>query len=496
MIATAPVPEESPALVQAYGELETLSNALVARRAALNKAAMEELTGRISEAFRTAQKPEEVDTLIAVAETAGQALSRRFARDGTNDLQHFFPQGESLLRGLKRFLETPLDGDCGDVKAAVEQLRGLGETAGVWAPSVSGEIKARVAQILKPRAEELDKTQEELDAALLARKPLAETQVLMARFEELADLVGSLRTSFGANPGAELRKAVEAYRLLVNIIVSLETGDGTGVQQRFSEARQAARKLGAKNGARFEAMLVKWEGDWAERRVRQVQERQTALRQQLAAAKTPAAVEELAATVAGWAREGSRRNEPEGENYAQLGRTLSTLAAVWSSASIHLLPRAGQGAEEMRPAYAKELRALQTRIERDVMSKVLEAPELRQPPLAEMEPEAAIHQLAAGFTRRGEWRRLLRYAELRNTGREGQPFQQQNDLLMALRSFFAGQNFELAELWAEAAQAYKSVLTSSSEMAPITAAAERLKVLTKEHPEALASPAARPPFPR
>ena len=55
------------------------------------------------------------------------------------------------------------------------------------------------------------------------------------------------------------------------------------------------------------------------------------------------------------------------------------------------------------------------------------------------------------------------------------------------RAFFAGQNFELAEQWSDAMQSYKTVLRSANEHVPIKAAAERLKVLTKEHPEAVAA---------
>ncbi|MES2573040.1 MAG: hypothetical protein V4710_23660, partial [Verrucomicrobiota bacterium] len=63
------------------------------------------------------------------------------------------------------------------------------------------------------------------------------------------------------------------------------------------------------------------------------------------------------------------------------------------------------------------------------------------------------------------------------------------DLLQALRAFFTAQNLELAEQWTDAVRSYKAVLRSSSERAPIKAAAERLKVLAKEHPDVVAAEA-------
>ena len=71
-----------------------------------------------------------------------------------------------------------------------------------------------------------------------------------------------------------------------------------------------------------------------------------------------------------------------------------------------------------------------------------------------------------------------------------------DDSIAALRSFFAGQNLELAEQWLEAAQAYKEVLRSANSRAPTTAAAEKLKALLKAHPEARGGVQAAPPAPQ
>ena len=59
------------------------------------------------------------------------------------------------------------------------------------------------------------------------------------------------------------------------------------------------------------------------------------------------------------------------------------------------------------------------------------------------------------------------------------------------------QAWRYAEQWAEAMQSYKAVLRSASPRAPIKPAAERIKILAKEHPEVskIPAPAARPNYP-
>jgi hypothetical protein len=128
---------------------------------------------------------------------------------------------------------------------------------------------------------------------------------------------------------------------------------------------------------------------------------------------------------------------------------------------------------------------LRKRITRDVTSRTLRAPELNTPPLAEMPLDLAVESLCDQLAKAADWRRLYRVLEGRANS-QGQPGGRTNDDgFTALRSFFTAQNLELAEQWPEAVQAYKSVLQSASERAPVQAAADRLKVLAKEHPDAM-----------
>ena len=105
-------------------------------------------------------------------------------------------------------------------------------------------------------------------------------------------------------------------------------------------------------------------------------------------------------------------------------------------------------------------------------------------------PEVAIERVCDALAKSGDWRRLydLLNARARLHGGRGGP----DEAVGALRAFFEGQNFELAELWPDAAQAYKTVLRSTSPRAPIQAAADRLKAITAAHPDAAAIPSAPP----
>ena len=144
---------------------------------------------------------------------------------------------------------------------------------------------------------------------------------------------------------------------------------------------------------------------------------------------------------------------------------------------------------------------LHQRVQRDIVSRTLHAPELLQAPLAERPLEKALDALARNFSNAREWRRLLVLLESRSSANVfpngSRP--RAGDDIAAIRSYLAGQNFELAELWPDAILAYKAVLSTGAELGPIKDAVERLKVLAKEHPEGLdppRTPAATIPSPQ
>ena len=145
--------------------------------------------------------------------------------------------------------------------------------------------------------------------------------------------------------------------------------------------------------------------------------------------------------------------------------------------------RGGESAIE-KSTIAKEYGELRQRIEREVMSRALAAPELNEGEALALPLETAVDKFCDTLFTKGDWRRLYRVLEVRSRGPvAGENQRQPDETLTALRAFFAGQNLELAEQWAEAAESYRAVLRCVSERVPIKPAAERLKVLAKEHPE-------------
>jgi hypothetical protein len=140
------------------------------------------------------------------------------------------------------------------------------------------------------------------------------------------------------------------------------------------------------------------------------------------------------------------------------------------------------GAE--RGQIPAELADLRLRAEREVWSRFLNAPELNEPPLADQPPETAIGKLCQRLSTDGKWQRLL---ELLKTRDSAAPIPQSGPMsraaMQSIRSFLVGQNFELAEEWADAVGAYNTVIQANLEGTPIKEAAERLRALKQEHPD-------------
>ena len=314
----------------------------------------------------------------------------------------------------------------------------------------------------------------------------------------VADRQYALRENEYGN-SSDPRATVNFYRAIVGALKAVETGDGAQAQEKLREAANSLQQLGAARSAKFEPVLGKLDKELVEKAVKIQQQRTADLRARLAAVKQPADLEAVAAEIQTWSIQMRNRGGEEREDFSQLIQQLNLLSAAWGSASPALLLQERGGGALISGSFAKELTTLRSRIERDVIARVLKAPELNAPPLAEKAPEAAIDAFCDDLAQRSEWRRLLQVLQARPQT-QFQPYGRgvEDETVSALKSFFAAQNLELAEQWADAAQAYKTVLRSTGERIPIKSAADRLKVLAKKHPEAVAAPAreSAPPFPR
>jgi hypothetical protein len=188
--------------------------------------------------------------------------------------------------------------------------------------------------------------------------------------------------------------------------------------------------------------------------------------------------------------ESERRNSEQSEApyvFGLLAQQLASMAAGWSAMSP--IVAVGEGGNEIdgaSGAFSKELASLRDRIERDVTVHVLDAPELSQPPFLDQSLDDAIDKLRKRLAEKGEWRRALQILGMQSSGALPDHLRSKStDVIHAIRAYLAGENFELAEEWADASSAYETVVRANLDHTPIKEAAKRLELLKTEHPEAV-----------
>jgi hypothetical protein len=488
IVATMRVPTDNGALTQAVKELETTYAAAQSRRTAMATDVSREIRRRVSEIIRTASKPEDLQTLEAALAAANEALRRRTSLSGT-EATTTFSAADQVLRDLRRLIEAEKAGKPTPIAQAISQIRN-GTRYG-RDTAYESEVQARIDRITQPFAAAAENAESETAAAIIERKPAAEINSALTRFEEAAERLAQL----SANPVAyggqrDMRQVASNYRTLAKAIDGLAEAAEENVQSRLNEARNAARQLGPKRSETIEPVITKLESQIAEATAKMASERGEKLLPRIAAVKQPADLDPIVADVQRWSASMPRSNSSERESWNKLAAQLATLRAAWAISSPTLLQQDRYAENEVaRTAYGGEVAALRKRVEREVLSRVLEAPELNAAPLAVKPLEAAIETFCNDLVKSGDWRRLYDVLSARSAIRTNTGGRGDEDTLTALRSFFTAQKLELAEQWADAVRTYKLVLRSASRWAPIKPAADRVKVLAKEHPETAAAPA-------
>lgn len=489
VVGTMRVPTDNATLTQAVKELETAYTVAQSQRAALASDATREIRRRVTEVIRTATKPAEIEALQREVAAAGE-VQRRRSGTGTSEITTVITGAEQILRGLRRLIDAQTDGKLDALSGAIGSLRS--EYRFDRDAAYESEIQARFERVMQPFVQAAEKAENDTAAAIIARKPAAEVQVAIARLEESAEQLAQLRSNQSGYGQRDLRSVAASYR---NIVQALSNKGGDEYStEGLNSARSAARQLGAKRAAEFEVFFAKLEAESAEVATKMAAERGEKLRERIAGAKQPADLDAISADLRRWSSAASRSGTGDRENWNQLASKLSTLSAAWATASPALLQpdRYGDSERATAGAFASELAALRKRVERDVLSRALQAPELNTPPLAEQTPEAALNSLCDQLVAKEEWRRLYDVLSAQAAMQSAVGGRSENDALTALRAYFTAQNLELAEQWADAAQNYKTVLRCVSPRAPIKPAAERIKALAKAHPEAFPQPASAP----
>ena len=493
VLETTRVPAGNAALTKLFRELTAAGTLLQTRRTTVQAEAAKELRTQISKLVLGTPTVAEVGATIEKIGQMQEVVGRRNSNSDEPQIQ--WQNATSLLQGLQRLIEAEGGDDFSHLASAVSEFRSLTQNSSSLLGN--GDGQERIKRTVQPLAKATAEKQAALDDAIQNRKPVPELTTAFAAFSEAAQRQSLIRTS-GSDQNSNLNAVITAYRNIVNICKSVEAGNAAEGQNQLHEARNAVQQLGAARAAKYEQMLDKMDADLIERAGKFREQRLAELRTRLAAVKQPADLDAIAADLQAWSAQARLRNASGQEDFGQLASQLNTLAAGWVAASPILLMQQDRfgGGEMARASYAKELTDLRKRIERDVLAQVLKAPELNTPPLSEKPPEAALAAFSDDLAQRGEWRRLLQVLQAQPPTQMQLSGRGENETVIALRSFFAAQNFELAEQWTDAIQAYKAVLRSTGERVPTKPAAERLKALTKEHPEAAAQAPTSSPEPR
>ena len=139
---------------------------------------------------------------------------------------------------------------------------------------------------------------------------------------------------------------------------------------------------------------------------------------------------------------------------------------------------------------AVELRKLRERVKRDVIAERLQAPELRQPPLAELPVNVAAAKLADAAAEKADWKRAYDLVLVAESGERAPRFAvAPSARSQAIHSYLTALNLEKAEQYREAIAAYQLVLQNVTDRVPTQEATDHLKALRKTHPEAFSAPA-------
>jgi hypothetical protein len=484
-ITSAKLPADNAALVKAFRETEDLLSSQQEKRNVIIGSLSKELRRQLTKLLAESTKPADVDAVQSSIDEI-QKLQLRSGIPGGSDTYTKLQTAEHCLRSIKRLIEAEAIGDVSMLQGAVAELRNSSFDRDLLSEQ---ERRNRVDAAIKPYQKAEDEAGKALVSALESKKPADEIDAALAQYTKAAENNRNL----GARDGRQERDLSSYYRILAEFWKTAATADAQTVKVRAQEARSALQYLGPEAAAKFKPLMAQLEEEAVSREKAMASAETETLRRGIAEAKTPADVEALLALLRS-PNQDPRRYE-QSSRTAEVAAALSVLSNAWRTKSLSLLQNFEGTNSRATSAFAPELTSLRLRAEREIIAHTLKAFELTKPPLSEQPTNEAVEALCDQLAQKREWRRLLQLLDTRDIlnpmeGRYGRA--PADDSATAIRAYFVAQNFELAEMWKDAADSYRSVLRSTSQRAPIAEAAERLKKLIKEHPEASMSTAPQP----
>jgi len=492
-LATVSTPVDNDAIMKAAQALQDTTSAVRADDEDLMRQADHTAEKRCSDLVGNAKTPNEVDAFLVLLERLRVLVSGR----------QNYNVGTKVDRCIA---EMHFLRDCFDLTPASDPATVSRILAGLTPMRMAGnefgrdtDFAQRAELVLAPFKKAFEDAHSGLDAALNEHKSSEQIYAALAVFEDALSRYTSA-VSFKASTTRDFQAELNSYRALCNISRAMESRYWHSARMQIDGARQSASQIQNRAGRTggFDAILEKWGREISDAEAadkRQIHER---IRTELGAVKQPSDLTPIVNELSKAQRDSEESNN---SRYDQgLSMRLSALASAWENDDLNRLTNEGFGGGNPEDAtLSADLAGLRGRAERDILSRTLKAPELVQPPLDGQPLSKAIDDLVGNLTAAGEWRRALQIMEGQSTleqnrGRPPRRF----ETILAIRSYLAGQNYELAELWTDAAAAYKMVLSVALDGAPVSEAADRLKILAKEHPEEVkaARPSPRPGSPQ
>ncbi len=483
---TKNIPQDNVVIVNASKELDVAYKLFRVRMNTVTSAMSKELRRRIKDAVIGKPTLEEITALTKTTLRLQSILEQRGYNVGSkangydeNSIPWEYLTG--LLGAARQLVESEGGQSQTSLSAALDALRKQTMRESLVSRD---EIQARITRAVEPMGKTIEKQADAIEAMIDARKPAQEiaaaidgyTQALK-QFNAMSSGGDDFRMSGSGN-------AIGYYTALAGALKSLGNGDYQEADQNLKSANNQRQQYGSAVRGVRDQFVTKVQ--------KMLQEKMTATREQsvaeivsrMTAVKEAADITALIPEIEKRSRQ-LRTNDSGGNNdeLARLMEPLRELQRAWAMNNVQALLQQEQmlsfTQRDIPAVFGKEFSALRKRISRIVYSGALKTPEINAAPYAEKETEAAIQSFCDDLAQRGEWRRLFDTFQLRQA-----VDQKYNDDMSAISSFLTGKNSELAEQWLDALLAYKNVLRSTAKRAPIQAAAERIKEISKAHPEA------------
>src|SRR4029079_6209188 len=110
-----------------------------------------------------------------------------------------------------------------------------------------------IDKAMQPSIAAAEKAEDEVAAAPIAFKPVAEIDAPLAKLDESGERAAAMRQGSGTYCSRDYRQTSSFYRTIARVADALADGEEASIEVRLNEARNAARSLGGKRGAGIRA---------------------------------------------------------------------------------------------------------------------------------------------------------------------------------------------------------------------------------------------------